>query len=524
MIQVKVAPVPEAYHYDIRHLIKLYVDEVEFLFVDQPYTDPIIEQRGGIHPDRDHRETIESGDREERGYSDRWNLSFSYVREGDQVHVTAHLTNREGREALGEAARLRKDEKRATEFALLEALTAFTGVHQPWGILIGVRPIKLYHKMKELGMDKVSIRTKLIGEYGLTPHKVGVMERIAERQLQVLPDLYRLQKEVSLYIGIPFCPTKCAYCTFPAYALQGKQGSVEAFLEALLKEIGFTGEWLRRRHLPVTTLYIGGGTPTSLTAGQLDLLLRHLSSSIPAWEDLRELTVEAGRPDTITPEKIDVMKRWRVDRISINPQSFTQATLRAIGRHHTVEETIEAYRLARAMGMGNINMDLIIGLPGEGMEVFRKSLFHIEELMPDSLTVHTLSFKSASEMTQNREKYPVSSRDEVERMVRYAEDWTRAHGYHPYYLYRQKNMLGNQENVGYALPGKESLYNILIMEERETIIGLGSGASSKIYSPKSGKLIRFSNPKEPKVYEEHSLEYIERKLAILDEAYEGLEA
>ncbi|MBE3554125.1 MAG: coproporphyrinogen dehydrogenase HemZ [Thermicanus sp.] len=524
MLRIFIEPIHETYHYDIQHIIKLFAEKAEIHFNDEEDSPGSYDSHEALPPDHSSlsripgkRDRPEGRDSTPPGME--WKLSFSFRRGEEEVHVVARLTDPMGKEARGEAIRPLQDEKRAVGFALLRALTSYTGIVQPWGILVGVRPLKLYHKMLEKGMKKEDIHERLISEYGLLPEKVREMERIADRQLQVLPDLYHLSGEVSLYIGIPFCPTKCAYCTFPAYALQGKQGSVDAFLAALLEEIKVMGTWLTERKVPVTTLYVGGGTPTSLSADELDLLLSILAEVLPFREKLKELTVEAGRPDTITPEKIEVMKRWRVDRISINPQTFTQATLKAIGRHHTVEETLSAYRLARSMGMGNINMDLIIGLPGEGMAEYKKSLLHIEELMPDSLTVHTLSFKSASTMTQKREKYSVASAEEVSRMIRYTEEWTERHGYHPYYLYRQKNILGNQENVGYALPGKESLYNILIMEERQTIIGLGCGASSKMISPTSGRIFRFANPKEPKVYVEHYRDYLEKKIALLEEIY-----
>jgi oxygen-independent coproporphyrinogen III oxidase len=211
------------------------------------------------------------------------------------------------------------------------------------------------------------------------------------------------------------------------------------------------------------------------------------------------------------------MKRWKVDRISINPQSFTQATLDTIGRHHTVKETVEKFLLCRELGMNNINMDLILGLPNEGMKELELSLRETEKLMPESLTVHTLSFKRASRMTKNKDAYEVAERDEIQDMMRRTTEWTAQHGYNPYYMYRQKNILGNQENVGYSLEGYESLYNIVMMEERQTIIGLGCGAVSKIMSPE-GAIERFPNPKEPSVYNAAYNEYTEKKLRLLDKA------
>jgi len=415
--------------------------------------------------------------------------------------------------------------KRVIGHCMLHALRDYTGLEQAWGTLTGVRPTKLMHNM----MMKHSLEDcmqMLRDEYLVTEPKVQLLAGIAERQLKVIPDLFRLDREVSIYVGIPFCPTKCAYCTFPAYDIRGNNGSVEAFLEGLHDEIRETGKWLRDNDLKITTVYWGGGTPTSITAEQMDALFVTMSGALPYWDEVRELTVEAGRPDTITEDKIEVMKKWNVDRISINPQSFTQATLDAIGRHHTVTETLDKFGLARRMGMNNINMDLIIGLPNEGMKELQLTLDQTEKLLPESLTVHTLSFKRASRMTKNKGDYEVAERDEIEDMIRTTAEWTGRHGYVPYYMYRQKNILGNQENVGYALEGYESLYNILMMEERQTIIGLGCGAVSKILFPKieredgyEQRIERFPNPKEPALYNQAYKDYIAKKIKLLDEAY-----
>jgi oxygen-independent coproporphyrinogen-3 oxidase len=417
--------------------------------------------------------------------------------------------------------------RRTVLSALLQALQQMTGLEQPWGILTGVRPTKLMHNLLKKHNRDECLRI-LRETYLVSDSKAHLLVEVAERQLKVIPDLFQLDREVSVYIGIPFCPTKCAYCTFPAYDIRGSNGSVSAFLEGLHVEIREMGRWMKEAGLRITTIYWGGGTPTSITAEEIDALFVTMHESFPDMSTVRELTVEAGRPDTITPEKIKVMKKWNVDRISINPQSFTQETLDAIGRHHTVVETVEKFLLAREMGLDNINMDLIIGLPGEGMKELEVSLAETEKLMPESLTVHTLSYKRASKMSKNKEQYEVAERDVIEAMMHKAIEWTEEKGYKPYYLYRQKNILGNLENVGYALEGKESPYNILMMEERQTIIGIGCGAVSKILYPKElgedgqeehQRIERFPNPKEPSVYNQAYREYIEKKIKLLDEAY-----
>ncbi|MGA8943647.1 MAG: coproporphyrinogen III oxidase [Thermoactinomyces sp.] len=415
----------------------------------------------------------------------------------------------------------RKCVKQAISYVFLEAMEEVTGINQPWGILTGVRPVKLFHSFLLKGLSVNETVQHLQNDYLLKPEKTDILRDIVNRQKKVLPDLYTLNQEVSLYIGIPFCPTKCAYCTFPAYAIQGRTGSVTSFLAGLHEEIKAVGRWLSEKKLPVTTIYFGGGTPTSVSTEQLDGLFQMLEQHIPDYGNVREFTVEAGRPDTLNEEKLGLMKVRGVDRISINPQSFREETLKLIGRHHTVKETLDKFRLARAMGWDNINMDLIIGLPNEDRATFAKTLDTMHELKPDSLTVHTLSFKSGSAMTQNRDKYRVADREEVREMVKMARDWAQETGYRPYYLYRQKNILGNQENVGYAFPGKESLYNILIMEENQTIIGLGCGAVSKMVSPYTGRISRLPNPKEPKVYIDTVQYHIKEKIKRLNEIYES---
>lgn len=412
-----------------------------------------------------------------------------------------------------------KQVKNTVLHVFLSLLQDYTSIVQKWGILTGVRPVKLLHTKLQNSERKEEVHRQLKEEYLITDEKIELMQEIVDRQLSVVPDLYDLGNEVSIYIGIPFCPTKCAYCTFPAYAINGKQGKVDSFLGGLHHEIEVVGKWLKENDVKITTVYYGGGTPTSITAEEMDMLYEQMYQSFPHMERVREVTVEAGRPDTITPEKLEVLKKWNIDRISINPQSYIQETLKAIGRHHTVEETVEKFHLARSMDMHNINMDLIIGLPGEGTKEFDHTLNETEKLMPESLTVHTLSFKRASEMTKNKQKYKVADRDEISKMMDMATNWTKDHGYVPYYLYRQKNILGNLENVGYALPGQDSIYNIMIMEERQSIIGLGCGASSKFVHPVTGKITRFANPKDPKSYNDGYLHYTEEKIKILEELF-----
>ncbi|QYR24037.1 coproporphyrinogen III oxidase [Paenibacillus sp. sptzw28] len=452
--------------------------------------------------------------------------------DGLTMRASARLTeHRADRERLAQHQRQypsgasheerRRTLKQALCFVLLDVLQQDTGIIQPWGILTGVRPTKLLHERLQRGIPMEQAHRELQEDYLISAEKVALMQRIVESQLSALPDLYRLSGEVSIYIGIPFCPTKCAYCTFPAYDIKGSQGSVNGFLAGLHYEMREIGNWLKRNGIAITTIYFGGGTPTSITAEEMDEMYAVMYDYFPNVRHVREITVEAGRPDTITPEKLAVLHKWGIDRISINPQSYTQETLDLIGRHHTVQETTQKFELARISGMENINMDLIIGLPGEGEEEFNHTLSETAKLMPESLTVHTLSFKRASEMTQHKgdAKYKVAGRDEINRMMNRAVEWTDQFGYIPYYLYRQKNILGNLENVGYSKPGIESLYNILIIEEMQTIIGLGCGASSKWVDPVTGSIGRLANPKEPKAYNETFQAYTEAKIEALNKLF-----
>ncbi len=429
---------------------------------------------------------------------------------------TAQFSEQEG--AQDEKAKKRQL-KRIYSHVFLEVLEQATEMKQSWGILTGIRPMKLYHKYRQEGDTSETAIEKLMANYRVSREKSELLSEIAQIQLRAVPDLYELKEEVSIYIGIPFCPTKCAYCTFPAYAIQRKNGRVESFLDGLHEEIREMGKWLTERDMKITTIYFGGGTPTSIEAEEMDALYETMYASFPNMETVREITVEAGRPDTITPEKIDVLNKWGIDRISVNPQSYTDETLKAIGRHHTVQETIDKFWLSRNMGMKNINMDLIIGLPNEGIEEFEHSLAETAKMQPESLTIHTLSFKRASAMTQNRKKYKVADRKTVERMMKLGETWTADNGYDPYYLYRQKNILGNLENVGYAKPGEESIYNIVIMEEVQTIIGIGCGASSKFIDRETGRIKQFYNPKDPAAYIMSYEESIEKKIAHLDAVF-----
>lgn len=389
-------------------------------------------------------------------------------------------------------------------------LTDKTGIHPPWGLLNGMRPNKLVHSMKKNGLSDLEIRDRLRDDYLVSPAKTELLLTVLNEQFSSIPDLHEIDNEVSIYIGIPFCPTRCAYCTFAAYAHRPNQRWVEPVMAALYQEIKLVGAYLKRENIKVTTIYLGGGTPTSLSAPELESLLDVIESEITPFANLREITVEAGRPDTLDEEKLALLKKYNIERISINPQSFHQKTLDSIGRHHSVEEVLVQYKQAQALGIKNVNMDLIVGLPGEETGELTYSLDQIKNMQPASLTVHMLAFKRKSELTKSRGLYTLASKDVLTEMAQMTYEFAAENDYRPYYLYRQKNIAANLENIGYAKPGNSCLYNILMMEEAQNILGLGVGSSSKFLIGES-----VHNPKDLRTYIENYEQYAQKKLELL---------
>ena len=449
--------------------------------------------------------------------SEEYDLEFKFneeVEENDLI-VMGTLKNDTQvirREFEANEAKTRKYAYLAVYLLLLQRETNHV---QSWGLLNGMRPTKLVHGMKKRGFTDQEIKSYMQDEYLVSDEKINLLLEVANHQLKVIPDLHTIQNEISIYIGIPFCPTRCAYCTFPAYAHGPFKKWVEPFLEALLEEVKLVGAFIKKRQLPVTSIYFGGGTATTLSAEQFEKLLVAVYENIANSDEVREITVEAGRPDTITPEKLELLKKYDIHRISINPQSFHQKTLDEIGRHHTVEDVIDKYFMAKEHGFDNINMDLIVGLPNEGKSDLAYSLEQIKKLQPESLTVHMLAFKRSSKITQNRGLYTTASKEELQEMGQMTYDFAAANDYVPYYLYRQKNISGNMENIGYSKLGQESIYNILIMEEAQNILGLGVGASSKYLIGTS-----VHNPKDLKTYIDSYETYANKKIETLIESLE----
>lgn len=390
-------------------------------------------------------------------------------------------------------------------------LSERTGKELPWGTLTGIRPTKIAMTKLMEGRSEEEIRSYMKETYLTSDGKVDLSVEIAKREMGLLSQI-DYEHGYSLYVGIPFCPTTCLYCSFTSFPIKSWEKRMDEYLGALFKEMDYVARTMEGRTLD--TVYFGGGTPTSLSAEHLERVMRKLKETFD-FSCVKEFTVEAGRPDSITEEKLKVLLDYGVTRISINPQTMKQATLDLIGRRHTVDMVKEKYRLAREMGFDNINMDLIIGLPEEDMDDVRRTMEEIRELDPDSITVHSLAIKRAARLNMFKEKYGDLKITNTQEMIDLTADCARAMGQEPYYLYRQKNMAGNFENVGYSRPGKACIYNILIMEEKQTIVACGAGTTTKVLFPAENRLERAENVKDVEQYIMRIDEMLERKERLL---------
>ena len=405
----------------------------------------------------------------------------------------------------------RKETKPRMKRQLYQLLCAYTGQTLPWGTLTGIRPAKIAMGLIEQGMSNVETAEYMRNTYLASKEKVALSVMIANRERYVLRNI-DYKDGYSLYVGIPFCPSICLYCSFSSYPLERWRKQVDQYLDALCKELDYVADRFRDKKL--NTVYIGGGTPTTLEPYQLDRLLTRIQSKFDT-EHLQEFTVEAGRPDSITREKLQVLLDHGIDRISINPQTMNQKTLEIIGRRHTVDQVKEAFTLARSMGFAHINMDLIVGLPEETIEDVRETMRQLEELDPDNITVHSPAIKRAARLRMQKEQYENLHIENTAQTIDLTAECCHEMGLEPYYLYRQKNIAGNLENEGYARKGCEGLYNILIMEEKQTILALGAGASS-IFVFEDGKRIeRVGNVKDIINYLDRVDEMVERKRELL---------
>lgn len=438
-----------------------------------------------------------------------------------QVWATAQTRLQwQGRTALG-ISRVKASEltdqltrdrllQRIIKQSFYKAAVACTGITPPWGALTGIRPAKLASKaLKESGSES-EVRRLFREEFFVSPERTELALEAARASIQAEAKLEK--NDISLYVGIPFCPTRCAYCSFVSTDVQRSLKLVEPYLEALDREIDAVAEYLPQAGARVRTIYIGGGTPTTLSAGQLEHLISHLRQKLDLSR-LVEFTVEAGRPDTITADKMSVLHDLEVDRVSVNPQSMRDEVLKAMGRSHTAADILKAYDMVRKSGIPIVNMDLIAGLPRDTVEGFRYTLDEVLKLAPENVTVHTLALKKGARLMMERQGLP--SGEETSAMLDYAWQALRAQGQIPYYLYRQKYMSGALENIGWCKPGTEGLYNICIMEELHSILALGAGGSTKLTNPATGKIVRITNPKYPQQYLERIEELCQAKAELI---------
>ena len=404
----------------------------------------------------------------------------------------------------------RRENKDHLKYALYQdVLVKLTGHTLPWGNLTGIRPVKLAMGMLDEGLTNVQTAQELRDQYLVSPKKTALSVAIANRERDILKDI-DYDKGYSLYVGIPFCPSICLYCSFSSYPLKLWAARTDEYLDALCKEAAAVASLMKSLGRKLDTIYIGGGTPTTLEPYQLERLLDCLSQQF-GYDGLLEFTVEAGRPDSITGEKLAAIHKFPVTRISVNPQTMNQKTLDLIGRKHSVEDTKNAFWMAREQGFDNINMDLIVGLPGEDLTMVEHTLREVRSLDPDSLTVHSLAVKRAARLNIFRDQYQEMTFENNQEIMDLTMKTAYEMGMSPYYLYRQKNMKGNFENVGYAKVDKAGIYNILIMEEKQPIIALGAGGSSKLVFDHERRIERVENVKDVTNYISRIDEMIQRK-------------
>ena len=480
---ILVTQLPE-FSNDICEVIRLFISAHEIRMPGDPNEE---DARDGRVIEHTHEEA-----------NGRWREVFTY--EG---------ASRMGEMAVptGDALEYKKQLKRLIKHTLYQLLRDHLGVRPPWGSLTGIRPTRLIYEAMEHGMNADEAMDWLEDTFDVSPRKASLLRGIVDVQRPLIghPD-----NQFDLYIGIPFCTTRCTYCSFASDEL-GRGTLVEPYIAALIREMELTGRMMREHGYTVRASYMGGGTPTALSADQMRRVIIAAQREFPGSI---EWTCEGGRPDTIDRDKLQVLLDAGITRISINPQTLCDSTLELIGRRHTTRDTIAAYELARSMGFTDINMDLIAALPDENMDVFERSMRGVCDLAPDSVTVHTLAIKRASKL--HEKNYTQVDADQAAGMVEKARDMATDAGYKPYYLYRQKYMAGNLENVGYAKPGKACLYNIDVMEETTHNLALGAGAISKWIFPANRRIERAANVRNIELYIQRADEMARRKQEMIE--------
>ena len=409
---------------------------------------------------------------------------------GDEISVRIKMDGKD----LSAKAETSEGKAAKMEYLLYEILSEITGLEPKWGTLTGIRPVKLALSMMDNGLSAEDVRRKFREERLVSEEKLDLLMSTAEHE-RAIRSLSK-PESVSMYLSIPFCPSRCSYCSFTSHAIEKAAKLIPQYVDLLCEELRDTAMLIDELGLHLETVYMGGGTPTVLTPEQMDRVLSTARSSFD-FSGVRELTVEAGRPDTITPEKLEVMKKNGVDRISINPQTMDDGVLELIGRKHTAKDVIDAFYMARSFGFDNINMDLISGLPGDDFDKFRKTIDSVLGLEPENITLHTLTVKRSANLAGDAQKMLSRSVDEMNEHAFRCFDEA---GYYPYYLYRQKGTVEALENTGFCKPGKEGIYNVFIMDETHSILATGAGGVTKLKDPHGSKIERIFNFKFPYEY------------------------
>lgn len=438
-----------------------------------------------------------------KSYTENNNICCDIYKDGNKISSSSEIMkNLDENIFASEMSRLVK-------LTIFNSLQKIRKISMPWGILTGIRPTKKVNELLKLGYTHEELEDILKYKYFVEQNKINLLFDIAQIEEKIIEK--NSSNKISIYIGIPFCPTRCVYCSFTSFNLNQYTKKVDLYLECLEKEINGAKEYIN--DFEIENIYVGGGTPTSLNEKQLNKLLEIISNSFK-YPSL-EYTIEAGRADTINKEKLKLLKQFKVNRISINPQTMNDKTLKIIGRNHMQEDFTNAFYMARDIGFENINTDVILGLTGENSSDVLYTMEKLFELNPDNLTVHTLSLKRASRLNEIINTFNPSSFYEMEKMINITGEYASKMNMYPYYMYRQKNTLGNFENVGYCKAGLESTYNIQIMEEKQTIISFGAGSTSKFYFDDKNLIERVFNLKSVDEYIRRIDEMIYRKLELL---------
>lgn len=471
------------YKYEVAELIKLFTTQFEF--IEKKSFGRILENIVLVYNDTLIAKTK---------YYENYELKYEFA---DHINING----------LGEQE-LKKVTKETIKRSMFKVLQNRLNTYVPWGILTGIRPVKIVHTLLDKGMDESIIRETLKEKYYIMDEKIDLALDIAKRERVFMYPID--ENKISLYVSIPFCPTRCYYCSFPANPLKTFGHLKKDYVQKLIAEIKGLAKIIKDTNKEIETLYIGGGTPTTLDEEEMDTLITALFKEMDL-SNIKEFTVEAGRPDSITRGKLEVLKKHNVSRISINPQTMNDETLEKIGRDHKVSDIVDCFNMARELGFDNINMDIILGLVDENLDMVKNTLQKIKELSPESLTVHTLAIKRASNLKENLDKYELTKYEEMIKMIDLSMEYAKDMGLNPYYMYRQKHMLGNLENIGYAKEGYECIYNIQIMEEKQSNYAVGAGSISKFVYVDEDRIERVDNVKNVEQYIDRVDEMIERK-------------